>query len=122
MNLPLGERIDAGGGFVEYENCRALYQDAHERYQLALTHRQPPAALTDLGLQAVRQGFQPLPVANLPRHAFDLRAGHVAAGILDIFDYRAREQKRRLRDDSKLLAVGAQVKGADVAAIYQDAA
>jgi hypothetical protein len=40
-----------------------LHQHAHQRDELPLAHREARAALTDLAVQPVGQGFQPLAVA-----------------------------------------------------------
>ena len=119
LDLPLGERVDAGGGFIQDEDGRLLHQDAHQRHQLALPHREPSAALPDLGLQPVRQRFQPFTVADLARHAQHLGIGHVRRSITDVICHRAREQERHLRNDPQLTAVLLQVKRADVLVIDQ---
>ena len=46
LNLFLGKGINAGGGFVEDEDGWLLHQHAHYRDELALAHREPPAALS----------------------------------------------------------------------------
>ena len=38
LDLPFGERVDAGGGFVQDEDGGLLHQDAHQRHELTLPH------------------------------------------------------------------------------------
>ena len=52
-----------------------LHQHPHQGDQLALPHREPPAALAHLGLQPLRQRFQPLALPDLAGQGEDLLIG-----------------------------------------------
>ncbi len=84
LDLPLCERVDAGGGLVEDEDRRPLDQHAHQGHHLAKTHREAAAAFANLGLQAIGEGFKPFPLPYAAGHALDLRIAQVWLGIADI--------------------------------------
>ena len=77
LDQRLGQRVDAGGGFVQDEDRRVLQQHRAQRDELPLAHRQAAAALADLRVQAVGQHLDPIPLPDQMRHALDL----VVAGV-----------------------------------------
>ena len=119
LDLPLSERVNAGGGFVQDEDGRFLHQDAQQCHQLTLPHRKHRPAFPDDRVQTVRQGLQPFAIPNLARHRQDICFGHFRRGITDILGHRPGEQERHLRNNTQLPPVLLQVKGADIRSVDQ---
>ena len=117
LDLPLGERVDAGSGLIQDEDGRLLDQHAHQRDKLALPHREAVAALADVGVQALRQSLQPFAIADAAGHGQHFGFGDAGQSVADVIRHGAGEQERHLRDDAQLPAVLLQVEGADVVTV-----
>lgn len=94
--------IDAGRGFVQQQDRRVLEQRPGNRQALALSARQPRAALTDAGLIAVRQRHDERVRAGRPRGAFQLRGAGVGPRQAQVVGNGAVEQEHVLEHHADL--------------------
>ena len=53
LDLPFSERVNAGSGFIQNEDGGVLNENAHERHELTLSHRESVTSLADFSVQAV---------------------------------------------------------------------
>ena len=75
LNLHLGEGIDAGGGFIQDEDRRALNEDAQQAHELTLPHAQTRAALAHVGMKAIRALFPTIRRRQCCKQFLDLVLG-----------------------------------------------
>src|SRR5581483_7502299 len=84
LNLPLGERINAGSRFIEDEDGGTLDEDSHQRHKLSLPHREAVAALADFRAQTIGQSLQPFAIADTLCHFKHLVFSHAWHGVPNI--------------------------------------
>ncbi len=111
LDLPFGERVDAGGGFIQDEDGGILHQHAHQRHQLALSHREPRCRARPLRSAGRRAGSPAIRRRRSCGPSSSISASVAAGrGIADVLRHRAGEQERHLRDNAQLAAVLLQVE------------
>src|SRR5690606_19690419 len=79
-------------------------------------------ARADAGVQAVRQGLEPVAAADAPGGPHDLLVAGARSGVADVVAHGAGEQERGLLHDAELAPVGGEVELADVVPVHEDAA
>ena len=122
LDLHLGEGIDAGGRLVQDEDGRVLEQDARQRYQLPLAHREVRAALAHVRRQAVGEIGQPIAVRDALRRPADRLVAGLRAPVADVIGHAAGEEERLLGHYADLLAILLQIQPADVPPIDEQLA
>jgi hypothetical protein len=104
LDLPLGADVDRARRLVEDQDARIREQRPRERDQLALSERQPGAALAELRLVAVLEPLDELVGADRARRGEDLVALRFRASEGDVLRDGACEEEAFLGDDAELSA------------------
>src|SRR3569832_1527104 len=112
-------RIQRRGRLVEDQDARIFEYHPRDRHALLLAARELEAALTDLRLVALRQGFDEVVDVGHLRRADDLVARGVGPRILNVVIERVVEQHRVLRHDADGGAQALLRDVADVLAVDQ---
>lgn len=109
--------IEGAGGFVEDQDRRVLKEDAGDRETLLLAAGELDAALTDIGVIAVRKfHYEVVSIGELG--GFDyLFAGRAGFAVAYVLDDGSGEEVDVLLDDTDLIAEALDGDVADVFAV-----
>src|SRR5258706_4591743 len=119
LDLPFSKWVNASGSLIKDKDRGLLHQDAHQRHELALTHRETSASFSNFGLNPMRECFQPFAFSYFPCHREHLIISDIGCGIADIISHGPRKQKWDLRYDAQLFAILREIKRTDVTPIDQ---
>ena len=122
LHLPLGFRIERGGGLVEQDDRRVLDQRARDRDALALAAGQLQAVLADRRVVAVRERHDEVVRVGGLGGGDDLVLGRARLAERDVVADRAVEQEHVLPDIGDLLAQRVARHLRDVLPVDHDAA
>src|SRR6478672_10433046 len=122
LDLGFGERINTGSRLIEDEHCRVLKQHTRQGNELALTHRDTFALLTNGRGQALRQCSKPIPTSDARGNINHLVICCIRLPIADVLSYRSGKQKRCLWHDSELAAVRIKIERTDVVTVDEQLA
>ena len=100
----LGCAVERGGRLVEQQQRRVLEERARDGDALALSARQPHAAIADDRVEAFGQLGDELAAMGRVRRLPDLVVARLGPGVADVLDQRAVEQRDVLRHDGDGLA------------------
>ena len=117
-----GFGVERAGGFVEDEDARLGQQGAGDGQPLALAAGELDAALADDGVVGFGEALGELVDAGGAAGKEKLLLGGVGAREHDVLADGAVEEKRLLKHDAELRAVGVQVDMRKVDIIHQNAA
>src|SRR5690606_3284486 len=114
-------RIQRTGCLVQDQDSRIGENRPRNRYPLALTAREPHAALPDDGVVAIGESEYELVAVGDPRGGAYFLVGRIGSCESDVLEHRAVKQEVVLQHDAELRAVVAEPEGGQVAAVDQDA-
>jgi len=118
----LGLGVDGGGGFVEYENPRAMSQSPCKTDELLLAGGERGAALEDGLGEGAGQGADEVADVDLVGGVGDFIVGDPGGAHADVLGDVAGEEEGILQDDAEAAAEGEEVLLADVDAVDEDLA
>jgi hypothetical protein len=104
LDAGLGVDVDVRGRLVEDQDRRLRQERPREGDDLSLPGLELGPALSDLGLESVRQGGQHLFSSHRDQRPVDLLGARVGLAEGDVLAHRAAEQEPLLRHDSELAA------------------
>ena len=104
LHQALGFRVQRTGRLVEQQDGRILENGPRQRDPLALTARQPRAALAQEGVVALRQLAQKLIGGRGHRGGLDLGVARRRPAVADVLARAGAEQHRLLRHQADLRA------------------
>ena len=95
----LGAGVEVARRLVEHQHRRVDQRGAGQRHELTLARRQPRAALTHLGLEALGELVEPFAHTDRVERGGDFVVGRRRSGDADVVEHGAAEQEALLRHD-----------------------
>src|SRR5579872_2221696 len=93
LHFVLGGVVEVGGGFVEHQNARLIYQNTGDLQPLPLTHGKSQSAFADFALQTFGQTLQGIAEPGGQCSLLDLVVGSIRALVANVVSKRATKDR-----------------------------